>query len=244
MSETDSSTSSISTSIQDNDMIIEAKENFLLEPIIYMNNSFEVCLLRIIHILFSEDNTMQHNRLHQYMDNSDWCNMIKDFFYENPGVMKDANFYKTSNGIALIDQWIALLSYKNFFTYKKNNSMNEIIPHLDNFFSFIFNTFPLVKRDDSGNMHTILNSIYSQLNKNTGIVYARYLKCLPKNQAHTSNIQNIYINIMGRYELCYIWEIVDIVETDSTNKITTIYSESELRRIIIPTNQPIVSQKN
>jgi len=86
MSETDSSTSSISTSDKDNDHIIEAKENLLLEPIIYMNNSFEVCLLRIIHILFSEDNTMQHNRLHQYMDNSDWCNMIKDFFYENPNL--------------------------------------------------------------------------------------------------------------------------------------------------------------
>lgn len=244
MSETDSSTSSISTSLQDNDMIAENKENILLEPIIYMNNSFEVCILRMLHILFSEDNTIMHNRLHQYMDDSDWCNMIKDFFYDNPGVMKDANFYKTSSGISLIEQWITLLSYKNFFTYKNSNSINEIIPHLDNFFSFIFNTFPLLKRDDSSNIQTIINSIYSQLNKNTGIMYVRYLKCLPKNQAHTSIIQHIYINIMGRYELCYIWEIVEIVETDASNKITTIYSESELRRIIIPTDQTIVSQKN
>lgn len=238
MSETDSSTSSAS-----DDMLTENKETVLLEPIIYVNNTFEVCLLRLIHILFSEDNTIIHNRLHQYMDDSDWCNMIKEFFYDNPGVMKDANFYKTSTGIALIEQWITLLSYKNFFTYKKNDSMNEIIPHLDNFFSFIFNTFPLLKRDDSSNMQTLINSIYSQLNKNTGIVYVRYLKCLPKSQAHTSIIQHIYINIMGRFELCYIWEIVEIVETDETNKINTIYSESELRRII-PINKTIVSQKN
>jgi hypothetical protein len=80
MSETDSSTSSISTSSRDSDMITEYKETILLEPIIYMNNSFEVCSLRFIHILFSEDNTIMHTRLHQYMDDSDWCNMIKEFF--------------------------------------------------------------------------------------------------------------------------------------------------------------------
>jgi len=220
---TDSSTSSIS-----DDMFNINNDIDLLEPIFSKNNSFEVSILRILHILFSEDNTIIHNRLHQYMDNSIWCNNIKEFFYDNPGVMKDANFYKTNAGIYLIEQWVELLEDQNFFTYNLETN-REISPNITNFLSFIYNTFPLLKKEDSDNMQTILTNIYTQLNVDIGIVFVSYLKCLPNNQIHKSTIQHIYINNNKISELCYIWEIVEILETYNINQTITIYSESELK---------------
>ena len=205
MSETDSSTSSASDDMLDNNI-----NSDLLEPIICTNNSFEVCILRILHILFSEDNTMQHNRLHKYMDNSEWCNNVKEYFYDNPGVMKDANFYKTNTGQAILDSWSTLL--------------HDRTPNINNFINFIFNTFPLLERIDSSNIMTILNSLYSQLNSKIGIIYTRYLKSLPNNQSNKGTIQHIYITNNQQVKLCYIWEMLEIIETDNI-----IYSESELR---------------
>jgi hypothetical protein len=210
MSETDSSTSSVS-----DDMLANNNDIDLLEPIVCTNNSFEVCILRILHILFSEDNTIVHSRLHQYMDDSKWCDTIKEYFYDNPGVMKDANFYKTNTGIILLEKWVSIL--------------NTMTPDLNNFINFMVTTFPLLKREDSSNIMTILNSIYSQLNKNIRIEYVKYLKSLPHNQTHKSIIQHIYININQRFELCYIWELIELSEADATAKLNIIYSDSELR---------------
>jgi hypothetical protein len=208
MSETDSSTSSAS-----DDMLANNNNTDLLEPIMCTNNSFEICILRILHILFSEDNTIVHSRLHQYMDNSMWCDTIKEYFYDNPGVMKDATFYKTITGCNILEKWVAIL-------YDKFNTMTH---ELNNFINFMFTTFPLLEKEDS-NIMTILNNIYSQLNKKIGIEYIKYLKSLPNNQTHNSIIQHIYINNNQHIELCYIWEIIEITEAD-----TIIYSDSELR---------------
>jgi hypothetical protein len=221
MSETDSTTSSITEYIEN--LSITENYNNMLEPI--ANGGFELCMLRLFHLLFSENNVICHYRLHQYMDDNMWCNDVKDYFYEFPGVMIDRHFYTTPTGKNICEKWIELLSNKPFMTYNKNGY--EVISDITNFYNFIYNTFPLLEETYNTINQIKLRSIYSMLNSSFDVVVGEYMKCLPASQVHKGIVQSIYIdNIM-----CYTWELSRLIELDDSGKETILYSESELRKI-------------
>jgi hypothetical protein len=217
MSETDSTTSSIS---EYNDNI---NHNNMLDPI--PNGNFELCMLRFIHIMFSENNVMCHNMLHQYMEDNEWCNSVKDYFYEFPGVMMDKEFYTTPTGKNICDKWTELMSYRPFLSYNRNGY--DVVPDISNFYNFIYNTFPLLEKSNSTINQIKLRAIYSMLNSRFDVVVGQYMKCLPGNQVHKGIVQSIYID----NKMHYIWELSCLIEVDDMGKETTLYSESELRKI-------------
>lgn len=214
-SETDSTTSSVSeyNEMKNNDNMIQ--------PI--PNSNFELCLLRFFHIMFSDNNVMQHNMMHRFMNDNMWCTAIKDYFYEYPGVMNDAEFYKTPTGKHICEKWCELLEYRPFLSYNGN----EVTPNISNFYNFIFNTFPLLESVNSDINQIKLRSIFSTLNNKMDVVVGQYMKCLPGNQVHKGIVMNIHID----NNMSYVWEISELMEVDDIGVSTTIYSESELRKI-------------
>jgi hypothetical protein len=65
------------------------------------------------------------------------------------------------------------------------------------------------------------------LNSRFDVVVGQYMKCLPGNQVHKGIVQSIYID----NKMHYIWELSCLIEVDDMGKETTLYSESELRKI-------------
>jgi hypothetical protein len=188
-----------------------------------INDNFELVLLRVLHLLFLEDDLINIENLKKFMDlNRKECDEMLQFFSENRGVFIDDEFYYSVAGLSLRTQWFDLLSNKNIFMYKEDKK--SIYPDIENYIRFIKYYFPLLKIESS-NIQDQLNEIYNQLNfnfKTLEVIYSDYQK-IELTTIHKSQIQNIIINGIE----IFIWEMFKINEI--SNNSVEIYSESELR---------------
>lgn len=236
--ETDSDTSSVSELDQTEAYQI-AKQDLitrLIEPIkgtnleffsddyfefVKMNDSFEICLLRIIHLLFGCDGIINFDNLKLYMDmDKDECSDLLNFFIENPGIMPDAEFYQSMTGLNLRYKWASFLSHRKFFSYEKVNW--QIKSCLTNFYEFIRNFLPEVGLDSNENKHhqTLLNQIYSRLSFNFEKLDVIWELIRSDSDNLDKSIQYIYINGFDIYS----WSIIELkVLNENTNDITIKY---------------------
>ncbi len=191
-----------------------------------INDSFELSILRFIHLIFSVDGVINFDNLTKYMDmSSSVCNKLYEYFMDNPGVMIDYSFYYSNTGIDIRTKWFELLSSHNFFTYKEESSKQEINSSLDNFFEFFKNFFPNL--DQAGNTHQDkLNTMLSQLNFNFEsfeVIYSTYQKIIT-NTVHSSQIINFKINGIDLFVL-EMTKLKDI----SKEIPVEVFSNSEFR---------------
>ena len=123
-SESDSTTSTTSYEEEKFDDTIKMVNIFkeqLIKPVMYqsfnrqysdqeIDDSFELALLRFLHLVFSVDGVINFDNLTKYMDDSLSCNTLKEYFEENPGVMNDYEFYYTGAGTDIRAKFYDLLS--------------------------------------------------------------------------------------------------------------------------------------
>lgn len=189
---------------------------------IEIDDSFELSLLRFIHLVFSNDGVINFKNLLKFMDlNIEICNELNDFFIDNPGVMYDYEFYYSDTGVRIRYNWYNLLSNRHFLTYK-NTDNTAIKPELNNILNFFRNFFPKLSfiRQDT---QELLTNIYNQLNFNFDsfeVIYSVSHDIVP-NIVHTIDTQIIKINHID----VFIWELINI-KNDSNN---VIFSDSILR---------------
>lgn len=235
----DSSTSSTSFE-QDNDVskVQLVKDNLreqLVQPImgkpftqLYSNNeiddSFELSLLRFIHLVFSKDGKINFNNLIKYMDmNNSKCQMLYEYFMINPGVMIDYEFYYSNTGLDIRTKWFELLSNHDFLIYKKNKK--ELDHTQDNFFIFFEIFFPKLVLSGA-NCQEKLSNIYSQLNFNFEsfeVIYSTYQNIV-SDVIHSNSLHFIKINGVSMY----IWEMTKLKDISSRNPFD-VFSNSEFR---------------
>jgi hypothetical protein len=226
-SDTDSDTSTTSEAEEYsnlNNKLIELRES-LIQPIsgkdimindetfqnnFQVNDSFEIIMLRLLHLLLNNDGVINFDNLKKYMmDNKKECDELFDFFLNNPGIMQDKEFYSSQAGLLLRNKWVVFLSNREF-DYIKNGY--QISSSLANFYKFFEIFFPKInqKRNFTTEQDK-LNYIYSKLNFNFDslrIVHGIYNK-INNNIIHSGQIQNIVINDMDIFviEFCCLKEI-------------------------------------
>jgi len=232
-SETDSETSTTSEAKELGDLNSDKTKMRLklIEPIMgrdinlnntIINDSFEITLLRLLHLFFNNDQRINFKNLEKVGNNE-----LVDFFIDNSGIMKDSEFYSSEAGINLRQKWAEFLSNRNF-TYIKNNY--QIVPNIENFIKFFEIFFPIIfeniEANIKPNIQSILLEIYSKLNydfESVKIDYATYNKN-SLNLKHSSEIQNIWINGLE----IYVIEFINLSEIKTTH-INPISIISEFR---------------
>lgn len=239
--ETDSNTSTTSylEDIHDDSLslcnlnIVNKLKDELIQPVMpkpYINllinleidDSFELSLLRFIHLVFSKDGVINTNNLTKYMNlNYDLCNQLYDYFLDNPGVMIDYEYYYSDAGIRVRDSWYNFLSNRYFFIYK-NSDKTCLRPDLNNLFRFFEFFFPNLSLDGN-TLQDKLKNIYNQLNFNFESLEVLYSvsRVVVPNMLHNTDIQNIRINNNN----IFTWEIINLI--NESNVI--IFSDSVLR---------------
>ena len=223
--DTDSSTSTASEDYLENYRPKKSDElkNSLIKPILpkpfidpasgqEIDDSYELSLLRYMHLMFGNDGIINFDNLTKYMDlNKKECQEIQDFFINYPGIFPDYQFYYSDAGIIIRKKWFEIISLFNFdFTIKNQIKLLEKI-------------FPKLITN-SNNLVDILEDIYSQLNFNWD---SFYIKCDEIQEKFDNNIniilnQKIFINNI----LIFIWSITTIKDKITNN---CIYSNSEFR---------------
>jgi hypothetical protein len=67
-----------------------------------IDDSYELSLLRIFHLIFGSDGIINFNNLTKYMDlNKKECQDLYDFFIDYPGIFDDYQFYYSDAGIII-----------------------------------------------------------------------------------------------------------------------------------------------
>ena len=193
------------------------------------DDSFELSLLRFVHLVFSVDGLVNFENLNKFMDmNQTNCANLNEYFVNNPGVMIDYSFYYSNAGIDVRTEWIELLNGHNYFTYKEgtfNETKGEIEPSLYNFFEFFENFFPNLNLDGNTDQEKMSN-IVSQLNFNFEsfeVVHSTYQKIMD-NTVHNSTILNFKINNVDMYVL----EMTRLKDL-SSGKPVEVFTNSEFR---------------
>ena len=186
--------------------------NILSVGVVEIDDSYELSLLRYMHLMFGNDGIINFDNLTKYMDlNKKECQEIQDFFINYPGIFPDYQFYYSDAGIIIRKKWFEIISLFNFdFTIKNQIKLLEKI-------------FPKLITN-SNNLVDILEDIYSQLNFNWD---SFYIKCDEIQEKFDNNIniilnQKIFINNI----LIFIWSITTIKDKITNN---CIYSNSEFR---------------
>jgi hypothetical protein len=246
-SESDSDSSTSTTSYEAHDWVNEAQtvenastvKNILKEQLIQpvmgkpfkplfseneIDDSFELALLRFLHLIFSVDGVINFDNLTKYMDMSNPnCNKLHEYFMNNPGVMTDYSFYYSNAGIDIRTKWIELLSGYNFFTYKGNKQ--EIQPNVENFFEFFENFFPNL--DSSGNtIQEKLDTMLPQLNFNfesLEAIHSNYQK-ITFDSIHNSTIFNLRINGID----LFVFEFTKLKDMNDGQPVE-VFSDCEFR---------------
>jgi hypothetical protein len=181
-------------------------------------DDFEICLLRLLHIIFSVDGVMDLNLLSSFMDsNKNECEDLYEFFMENRGVMIDSEYYRTVAGIEVRKSWIELLSKRDFFTY--NLDKYKLACDINNFYMFIKYFLPKVEFNLDLIDQEKLSKIYKAFD--IDVVVAVYQN-INEQYIHKGFVQNLIIN----NKETYIWEMSKVIQI--SDKIIISY-DSELR---------------
>jgi len=188
-------------------------------------DGFELSLLRLVHIWVSIDGIINFEYLTKHMDLSTTeSKELEDFFFENPGVMIDSDFYITDAGIKIRKAWYNFLSNRNFFNYI--NKFHQLVPDNENFYQFIKYFFPLIKFNENSNNDEIkkLNIIYNSFSTN---LYKFHVNYLQNTQIEDSIIyKNFKHNIFVNNTELFIF-IGNIKQFVNSNQI--IWSKTELK---------------
>ena len=209
------------------DQLIQPIKSISFRPLfseIEINDSFELCLLRFIHLVFSEDQVINFTNLKKFMDtNTGLGQKLYEYFVNNPGVMQDHTFYYSNAGIDIRTKWYELLSNINTFKYKSEN--HQMDSTIENLFEFFKQFFPKLDQNGSNNQEKLTN-IYTQLNFNFEsfeVIYSSYQKII-SNTIHLGVIQNISINSVNMF----VWEMTRLNEISSNpDKIVELFVNSE-----------------
>lgn len=198
--DTDSSTSTASEDYLENYYPKKSDElkNSLIKPVLpkpfidptsgqEIDDSYELSLLRFMHLIFGNDGIINFDNLTKYMDlNKKECQELHDFFIDYPGIFPDHQFYYSDAGIIIRKKWFELISLIIFdFTIQNH------IKLLENFFPKL-----IIK---SKNSIDILEEIYSQFNFNWD---SFQVKC---EEQDTSKI--FYHKIFINETLIFIWTV-------------------------------------
>jgi len=218
-SESDSETSTTSEAEELKYYINNEKLENMIEPIdgmsiklrdnedeIIINDSFEIIMLRLHHLLLNEDGVMRLNKVKEIMNEE-----LYEFLIENPGVAIDKEFYKSQAGINLREKWCLFLSKRSFIY---SNVNYEIIPSMNNLKKF-FEIFYKIELDNNENN---LNNLYNRLsNLNLKIINLVNYELLNNEYCIKEN-QKILIDNIEFYEIEFI------------NKFDKINNKSLLRQ--------------
>ena len=183
-----------------------------------VEDSYELVLLRLLHLFFSIDGFINFNYLtiNMNMDIKE-CQEIEEFFINYPGVMIDSDFYSSDAGIIIRKQWYEFLSNRDFFTYVHVNHM--LFPSNNNFLIFIKHFFPLINFFNNPNDQAKLDVIYSHFNceNNFKVCYSTYSKIESK------FIHNISVNDIN----LFIIESISVTELNDQTKLD--FTQTKLR---------------
>jgi hypothetical protein len=228
--DTDSDTSSASSYTEEKLNFSEEKNKIisnLISPIkahpyfdqklnLLINDSYELSILRFLHIIFDNDGIIHFKNFTKFMNTiKKECNELEDFFINNPGIMSDSDFYSSAAGIKLRHKWYCFLSNKQFFSYVNNT--HQLYPNNKNFLQFITEYFPQIIeiQDSSKNEQEIINIIYSKLNfrfTQLSAIFSTYTKFLD-DTIHKAFVHNIYIDNIE----VFIFESLYIIEKKNLN---------------------------
>lgn len=191
-----------------------------------IDDSFELALLRFLHLIFSADGVINFDNLTKYMDmSSPKSNKLQEFFMNNPGVMTDYSFYYSNAGIDIRTKWVELLGGYNFFTYKDFANKQEIKPDVNNFLEFFENFFPNL--DFSGNtIQEKLDTILPQLNFNFAsleAIHSTYQK-ISVDTIHTGTLLNFRINGID----LFVFEFTKLKEMNGGQPVE-VFADCEFR---------------
>lgn len=236
-SESDSQTSTTSYEEEKFDETVKAVNTLkdqLIKPVMYqsfnrqfseqeVDDSFELALLRFLHLVFSVDGVINFVNLTKYMDDGLLCNTLKEYFEEYPGVMNDYEFYYTNAGTEIRAKFYDLLSNQKFFTYC--GSGREIDPTIDNLLEFFENYFPKLSQDGDNNQEKLSN-IYNQLNFNFGsleVIYSTYQNIFQETVHHSTG-QLIKINGIEIFS----WEMLKVKDVSGVKPVE-FFANTEFR---------------
>jgi hypothetical protein len=189
-----------------------------------INDSFELCLLRFMHLVFSNNGIINIENLQKYMNmDKNICIKLNEYFMEYSEVIRDNRYYHSRKGIITRLKWFKLLSNNNFLTYTGINM--GISSDINNFIAFFDNFFP--KLNINGNTYQEkLTDIYSKLNFNFDsfdVIHSTNEKMIGKLIQKTT-MQTIKINGI---EL-FAFDMTKIIDTFESNLIE-IFNNSEFR---------------
>ena len=189
-----------------------------------INDSFELCLLRFMHLVFSNNGIINIENLQKYMNMDKYiCIKLNDYFMEYTEVVRDNRYYHSREGIIIRIKWFKLLSNNNFLTYTGIN--RGVCSNIDNFIAFFDNFFP--KLNINGNTYQEkLTDIYLKFNFNFDsfdVIHSTNEKMIGKLIQKTT-MQTIKINGI---EL-FVFDMTKIIDTFESNLIE-IFNNSEFR---------------
>lgn len=185
-------------------------------------DDFEICLLRLLHIIFSVDGAMDLTKLSGFMElDKNECDELYEFFMENRGVMVDSEYYRTTSGIELRKSWIELLSKRDFFTYIQDKY--KLSCDINNFYMFIKYFLPKIEFNLELIDQDKLSQIYKAFDINIDVIVGVYQN-INEQFIHKGFIQNFTIN----NKEMYIWELSTVIQ-NSNSEMTIISCDSELR---------------
>lgn len=145
--------------------ILKNNINNFLEPIvqtnikidpIYYHDSFEISLLRFIHIIFGEGNKINMDKVRYLMGDSYENNELYNFLAQNIKFEKKSGNYTNSYFLKQRMEWCRFLNNRPFFNYKFDNKY-KLCSSLGNIFAFFWYFFPF--KFKSTNDHKTLSKL-------------------------------------------------------------------------------------
>ena len=210
------------------------------DTLITYTDCFEISLLRFLHLVFGENCHINMDNLAKYMDDSDHCNQLFDFFKEHNTYYLTADYYDTKDGFDERTRWCQLLNDSKLFNYKKYNKY-EVCASYQNLFTFFINYFPKIKISkeqltiDYNNITTeklfqnyldIMTQIIAHLQFAHNLdVSLKYTVKYEDNTIFMNIVKKIYVNKYPIYE----WEIYQYYSIEDKIIGNRVTGHSDLR---------------
>ena len=189
----------------------------------YYYDSFEISLLRFIHIIFGEENTINMDKVRYLMGDSYANNELYNFLLQNNKYERRSVSYSKPNFLKQRTEWCKFLNNRPFFQYKFENG-TKLCSSIGNFLTFFWYFFSFKYKSSIDNNTLTKLMEFLSVNKKISAKLFKY-GYIGRDKSFEELTMKIYINDNNLYD----WHMYQYYECNDNTMSPEISGNSELK---------------
>lgn len=183
---------------------------------------FEISLLRFLHLVFSENDRMNLNKIKNLK-----CEEQLNSYFSNKSIYRKSDYYETIEGFNERTNWCNFLNNRDIFKYNIENKY-EVCASLENLFNFFSHFFNIsFKNENYKNNLENLGKLLSTASKEIRFELNNF-----GNNSHNSFYMNSYIKIFVNNDNLYDWVITQYFNFENNQITERVSGHSDYRNSI------------